>query len=80
VTSRLFTAFLVYLFAALGVVRKDLVVVDGKAEVREVVRVRYSFDERINDGFYCASSLGIVREHVEAPEKFIQEGLISRSR
>jgi hypothetical protein len=61
----------VSLFAALGVVRKDVVVVDGKPEVRDLVRLRYSFDERINDGFYCAASLGIVREYLEDPEKFV---------
>lgn len=60
----------VSLFAVLGVVRKDVVVVDGKLEVHDLVRVRYSFDERINDGFYCAASLGIVRDYVEEPERF----------
>jgi 2-oxoacid dehydrogenases acyltransferase (catalytic domain) len=68
----------VSLFAALGVVRKDVMVVDGKPEVREVVRLRYSFDERINDGFYCATSLGIVQEFVEAPERFL-EAPVARS-
>lgn len=60
----------VSLFAVLGVVRKDVIVIDGKPEVRDVVRVRYSFDERINDGFYCAASLRIVRDYVEDPERF----------
>jgi hypothetical protein len=55
------------LFAALGVIRKDVVVVDGRPEVHDMVRIRYSFDERINDGFYCASSLGIVKASVEDP-------------
>jgi hypothetical protein len=62
------------LFAALGVVRKDLVVnAAGQPEVRDLVRIRYSFDERINDGFYCASSLSIVREYVEEPQKFLSQ-------
>jgi hypothetical protein len=61
----------VSLFAALGEVRKSVVVGDGGApEVRDTVRLRYAFDERINDGFYCAASLGIVRDYVEDPSLF----------
>jgi hypothetical protein len=63
----------VSLFAALGVVRKDIAIVDGKPEVHDFVRIRYSFDERINDGFYCAASLGIVRDYLEEPEKFVTQ-------
>ena len=42
-------------------------------EVHDFVRIRYSFDERINDGFYCAASLGIVRDYLEEPEKFVTQ-------
>jgi hypothetical protein len=62
----------VSLFAALGVVRKDLVVgPSGQPEVRDTVRLRFAFDERINDGFYCASSLKLVREVLEHPERAV---------
>lgn len=61
----------VSLFAVLGVARKDIAVIDDRPEVHDFVRVRYSFDERINDGFYCAASLNIVRDYVEEPERFI---------
>ncbi len=66
----------VSLFASLGVVRKDVVIVDGKPEVHDVVRIRYSFDERINDGFYCAASLGIVKEHIEEPDKLVRAAVV----
>ncbi len=62
----------VSVFAALGVVRKDLVVGEsGQPEVHDRVRIRYSFDERINDGFYCATSLGMVRDFLEDPARFV---------
>jgi hypothetical protein len=43
---------------------------DGRPEARDVVRVRFALDERINDGFYCAASLEIFREYVEDPDLF----------
>jgi pyruvate/2-oxoglutarate dehydrogenase complex dihydrolipoamide acyltransferase (E2) component len=60
----------VSVFAALGVVRKDLVVgATGQPEVRDQVSIRYSYDERINDGFYAAASLKLVSEFLEDPER-----------
>lgn len=42
--------------------------VEGDAVVpRAGVRVRWSFDERIHDAFYCAKSLELVRKIVETP-------------
>ncbi len=42
--------------------------VEGDAVVpRAGVRVRWSFDERIHDAFYCAKSLELVRRIVESP-------------
>jgi 2-oxoacid dehydrogenases acyltransferase (catalytic domain) len=60
----------VSVFAALGVVRKDLVVgATGQPEVRDLVSIRYSYDERINDGFYAAASLELVKGLLEDPER-----------
>lgn len=56
------------LFAAVGKVDKMLFIVDGKPEVRDGVTVSWTFDERINDGFYCASSLQIAQKIVEDPD------------
>ena len=56
------------LFGAVGKVDKLVFVVDGKPEVRDGVTVSWTFDERINDGFYCASSLGIAQKIVEDPD------------
>ena len=59
----------VSLFGAMGVAGPRVVVgADGQPVVRDTVEVRWSFDERINDGFYCASSLTLVKEVFEDPE------------
>lgn len=72
VTHHLYEYGNVSLFAAMGKAG-PLVVVgeDGQPTVRDAVKVRWSFDERINDGFYCAKSLGLVREVMEDPAKVL---------
>jgi len=58
----------VSVFGALGRAEKAVMVGEGGApEVRDAVKICWSFDERINDGFYCASSLKRVQEVVEDP-------------
>ncbi|HEX8950953.1 MAG TPA: 2-oxo acid dehydrogenase subunit E2, partial [Polyangia bacterium] len=58
----------VSVFGAVGRAEKAVLVGDsGAPEVRDAVKVCWSFDERINDGFYCASSLRLVQEVVEDP-------------
>lgn len=71
VTHHLYEYGNVSLFGAMGKAGPHVVPgEDGKPAVREAVKVRWSFDERINDGFYCAASLDIVRAYVEDPELF----------
>jgi len=36
---------------------------------RRVVTLKYSYDERVEDGLYCARSLERLRELIESPEK-----------
>jgi hypothetical protein len=56
-------------FGSLGTSKRAVVVGrDGKPTVRDTVQVTWSFDERINDGFYCARSLKIPQQIVEDPE------------
>ncbi len=57
------------IFVAIGRIKKAPVV-DGNGDVvaAQVVDVRYTLDERIADGFYCARSLERFRQLVEAPE------------
>lgn len=71
----------VSLFCAVGELKPRVVPgPDGKPVVRPTLRLRYTFDERINDGFYCAASLAIVREYVENPRLFAERPLPSSDR
>jgi hypothetical protein len=57
------------LFGAVGKSGPRLFVgADGKPEVRPGLRIGWSFDERINDGFYCTASLAIAQRIAEDPE------------
>lgn len=60
------------LFGTLGTPKKVLVPgADDRPVVKEVLEVRWSFDERINDGFYCAKALRVYQRIVEDPERLI---------
>jgi len=60
------------LFAAIGTTKKTIVVGrDGKPLVRDGVQVRWTFDERINDGMYCAAGMKVPLTIVEDPERFL---------
>jgi hypothetical protein len=72
VTHHLYEYGTVSLFGAMGTAGPRLVVGDdGRPAVRETVKVRWSFDERINDGFYCAASLRIVHEVFAKPDEVL---------
>ena len=50
------------LFVTIGKIERVPVVGDGDAiEARDVVRLKWSFDERIEDGLYCARALELLR-------------------
>jgi pyruvate/2-oxoglutarate dehydrogenase complex dihydrolipoamide acyltransferase (E2) component len=60
------------LFGVVGGARK--VIVPGRndqPEVRQVLQTQWSFDERVNDGFYCVESLEMLRRVVEDPDRYI---------
>lgn len=72
VTHHLYEYGNVSLFGAMGVTGPRVVVGDdGEPTVKDTVEIRWSFDERINDGFYCASSLSLAKEVVEDPESVL---------
>jgi hypothetical protein len=55
-------------FAAIGRVKKAVVPGAGDVPVvRDVVVMKYVFDERIADGLYCAKSLELFQRYVEDP-------------
>lgn len=60
------------LFCVIGPPKKTVVAGPGdQPVVKEMVELRWSFDERINDGFYCAMALRVASRILEDPEKYI---------
>jgi pyruvate/2-oxoglutarate dehydrogenase complex dihydrolipoamide acyltransferase (E2) component len=61
-------------FGVVGRVKKTVFVGDDdRPVVRDGLKIRWTFDERINDGLYCAASLGIARAVLEDPASVIKE-------
>ncbi len=59
------------IFGTLSAPRRMPFVERDALAVREGVAVRFTFDERINDGFYAARSLAIARRIVEDPARWL---------
>ncbi len=57
-------------FAIIGRIHDAPVVVDGRLEVHPVVEIRYTFDERIEDGLACAFALAGLKELIEDPSRW----------
>ena len=56
------------IFATMGRVQKAVVVGEtASPAVRDVVSLKFSFDERIADGLYCARSLDLLKGWLEDP-------------
>jgi hypothetical protein len=63
------------LFGVVGSVKKQLTAsADGTPRCFDSVSIRWTFDERIHDGFYCAASLELLRDFVENPSKHVSVG------
>jgi hypothetical protein len=63
------------LFGVIGVPKKTLVVgADDQPVVKEMVEMRWSFDERINDGFYSALALRAFTRIMADPAKYLGPG------
>jgi hypothetical protein len=61
----------VSVFGVIGAVERLPFASGDGMELRHAVRVRWTFDERINDGHYCAASLGIAQRILEDPERHL---------
>lgn len=57
-------------FAVIGRIQERPVAVDGRVEVHPVVEIRYTFDERVEDGLACAQGLAGLKELVEDPDSW----------
>jgi pyruvate/2-oxoglutarate dehydrogenase complex dihydrolipoamide acyltransferase (E2) component len=40
---------------------------DGTVNVREIYPLRFTFDERIEDGLYCLKSIELLKQRLEEP-------------
>jgi pyruvate/2-oxoglutarate dehydrogenase complex dihydrolipoamide acyltransferase (E2) component len=56
------------LFVTLGRVKEEVVAQGGTPAVRSIARLRFSYDERIEDGFNALRALATLREKLEHPE------------
>jgi hypothetical protein len=61
------------LFCAVGQLAPAPVVVGDALEVRPSLMLRYSYDERVEDGFYAASAIAKVRSWIEDPADWIAD-------
>jgi hypothetical protein len=57
-------------FAVIGAFHDAPLAVDRQLEVRPQVRIKYTFDERIDDALACALSLAGQKEMIEDPTSF----------
>jgi len=61
------------IFVTMGRVKKAVVPGENDtAVVRDVVSLKYTFDERIADGLYCAKSLDLLKGFLEKPESLME--------
>lgn len=59
------------IFILAGRVKKEPLVQDDQLVVRPLLTLRYSFDERIEDGLYCFKALERLRKRLEHPNQFL---------
>jgi hypothetical protein len=59
------------LFVTIGQVKHEPVVTDGAVAVRPMLTLRYTFDERVEDGLYAARSLKLFAERIENPASWL---------
>jgi pyruvate/2-oxoglutarate dehydrogenase complex dihydrolipoamide acyltransferase (E2) component len=55
-------------FCTLGRIHDDVVAVDGQPKVARVATVRFTYDERVEDGLYAGRALDDFRAMLEDPE------------
>jgi pyruvate/2-oxoglutarate dehydrogenase complex dihydrolipoamide acyltransferase (E2) component len=62
------------IFGTLGRVGEEVVARNGAPAVRTIARIKYSYDERIEDGFNAVAGLAYLRELIESPERIASLG------
>lgn len=62
------------LFCTVGRLAIAPIIVDGVVQARPSLVLRYTYDERIEDGFYAASAIASVRSWLEDPASWLGDG------
>jgi hypothetical protein len=58
------------IFVVVGAYRRVAVVEeDGRIVAKRVATIKYTYDERVEDGFYCARAVSRMKELIEHPEQ-----------
>ena len=60
-------------FVTLGQIKEEPVVEDGKLVVGRVLTVRYSYDERIDDGLSTRKAIWRVHEILQNPQEHLDD-------
>lgn len=60
------------IFCTIGQVRDEVVAENGLPVVRKMITLRYTFDERTEDGLYCLKALQLIRDIVEKPQETVR--------
>jgi hypothetical protein len=61
------------LFCTVGRLTTAPIAVDGSVELRPSLLLRYTYDERVEDGFYAASAIALLRDWIEDPASWIAD-------
>jgi len=62
------------IFVTLGKVQKLPIVVGDAVEARRAVRLRYTYDERIEDGLYAGRALSVLEGRLADPAAWLDRG------
>lgn len=67
------------IFSAIGLMKKKNVLNDdGTVSKKDVIKITFTYDDRIKDGFYCARAIELFRSMVENPEQLEEEAVLSK--
>ena len=52
----------------IGKIKKEVVIIDGKEQIRDIVEFGAAVDERIGDGYYFVKSMKLLQKIFDSPE------------
>ncbi len=67
------------LFMTIGQVVDEPAVVDGQVVARPTLTLRFTYDERVEDGLYAARSLKLLASRIEDPASWIDDAATKRA-